>query len=225
MHRLWRASEGELPECSQWHLAPRMLRLCCEPLSSDHTPLGVAHRPEIPTHMLYLQRFVYKPDENRMPDEYSVVEMMQINQGNHIPRCGYLLHSSQTHFCMWHLVKKKKGWVCNSIFALLQKLLKVKCSFFQTISTQEYYGPLKISLNTAPSKSYCEINTVNTQFYCSKWNRSNYKNLSQTSLWCFFLCPYLYTAGWQFYHTGSVTLCFRILIFSSPSTAFKGRDI
>lgn len=35
--RLWGVSEGELPECSQWHLASRVLRLRSEPRTSDHT--------------------------------------------------------------------------------------------------------------------------------------------------------------------------------------------
>lgn len=63
-----------------------------------------------------------------MPDEYVAVEMMQINQGNHIPQCGYLLHSLQTYFCMQHLVKN--GSVCSSTSALLsyEQLLNIKCS-------------------------------------------------------------------------------------------------
>lgn len=76
---------------------------------------------KIPTHLLYLQHFDHKADENRMADEYDAVEMMQINQGNHIPQCGDLLHSLQTHFCMQHLVKNVS--VCSPTSALLVQLL------------------------------------------------------------------------------------------------------
>lgn len=41
--RLWGVSEGELPDCSQWHLASRVLRLCSEPLTSDHTHGSGSH--------------------------------------------------------------------------------------------------------------------------------------------------------------------------------------
>lgn len=92
--------------------------------------------------MLYLQRFVYKPDENRMPDEYSVVEMMQINQGNHIPRCGYLLHSSQTHFCMWHLVKKKRLSV-QLQFCFTPETAKGEMLFFSDNFNSRILRPLK----------------------------------------------------------------------------------
>lgn len=82
---------------------------------------------KIPTHLLYLQHSDHKADENRMPDECSVVEMMQINQGNHIPQCGYLSHSLQTYPWMQHLVKN--GSVCSSTAALLgyEQLLHIKC--------------------------------------------------------------------------------------------------
>lgn len=62
-----------------------------------------------------------------MPDEYVAVEMMQINQGNHIRQRGYLLHSLQTYLCMQHLVKN--GSVCSSTSALLsyEQLLNIKC--------------------------------------------------------------------------------------------------
>lgn len=51
-----------------------------------HTRLWLTHKPrnkweKIPTHLLYLQHFDHKADENLMPDEYVAVDMMQINQG------------------------------------------------------------------------------------------------------------------------------------------------
>ena len=41
--RLWGVSEGELPDCSQWHLASRVLRLLGKPLTSDHTRSSGSH--------------------------------------------------------------------------------------------------------------------------------------------------------------------------------------
>lgn len=82
---------------------------------------------KIPTHLLYLQHFDHKDDENRMPDEYAVAEMMQINQGNHIPQCGDRLHSPQAYFCTQHLGKNVSG--CSSAFSLsYKKMFEIKCS-------------------------------------------------------------------------------------------------
>lgn len=73
---------------------------------------------KIPTHLLYLQHFDHKADENLMPDECNVVEVMQINQGNHIPQCGYLSHSLQTYFYVY-AVSGQNGSVCSSTSASL----------------------------------------------------------------------------------------------------------
>lgn len=49
---------------------------------------------KIPAHLLYLQHFDHKGNENRMPDEYVAVDMRQINQGepNFSVRVSLLLY-------------------------------------------------------------------------------------------------------------------------------------
>lgn len=75
---------------------------------------------EIPTHLLYLQHFD-RADENLMPDEYAAVETMQMNQGNHIPQCGYLLHSPR----MLHLLKNASICSCTPALQSYEQLLNI----------------------------------------------------------------------------------------------------
>lgn len=87
--RLRRVSEGELPDCSQRHLAPRVLRLHSEPLTQTTRtqpciPVWEWLR-KIPAHLLCLHCFNRGSDENHMPDEYVAVEVMMTNQGIHSP--------------------------------------------------------------------------------------------------------------------------------------------
>lgn len=84
--RLRGISEGELPDCSQWHLASRVLRLRSEPLTSDHTRSSDSHTSpginEKDSHTFALFA-TFWPWGWWKPYVwwFVAVDMMQINQG------------------------------------------------------------------------------------------------------------------------------------------------
>lgn len=109
MLRLWGVGAGELPDCSQWHLASRVLRLRSEPLTSDHT-----HSSDLHTSL--------RINEKRYPHVSFIcniltstlmkticlmntllLEMMQINQGSVFLSVGifYILFKSISVCSIW----------------------------------------------------------------------------------------------------------------------------
>lgn len=129
--RLWGVSEGELPDCSQWHLASRVLRLLSEPLTSDHTHGSGSHTSmginEKDTHTFALfatfwPQGWWKPyawwircgwnDVNKSREPYSSVWVSFTFSSNLLlyTASGQKRFSVQLQFCftqLWAVVKHK----------------------------------------------------------------------------------------------------------------------
>lgn len=128
-----------------------------------HTRLWLTHKPrnkweKIPTHLLYLQHFDHKADENLMPDEYVAVDMMQINQGEpYFPVWVSFTFSSNllSFFFMQHLVKN--GSVCGSTSdSAMNSCYVLTYKWFLTENI------MSINLNIALKTCHSKLHTVNT---------------------------------------------------------------